>query len=96
MRARIRADLLVGRPVRDASGRCVGRLGEMRIELAGPGARDYVVREFELITGGFFASLVGPKFAAVVARWLGRAPARRVVGWRELDLTNPTAPRLRS
>ncbi|HEX2778525.1 MAG TPA: PRC-barrel domain-containing protein [Gemmatimonadaceae bacterium] len=96
MNARVRADLIVGRPVRDASGRRVGRLGEMRIELAAPGGTDYVVREFELITGGWLASLVGAQFAAVVARWLGREPARRVVGWRELDLTNPTAPRLRS
>ena len=92
---RVRADLLVGRMVRDATGARVGRIRELLIELAAPGAREYVVREVELATGGVLDRVLGPQLAAIVRRRLGRPTNRVRVPWEEIDLTNPQAPRLR-
>lgn len=96
MRARrVRADLLVGRVVRDAGGAKVGRIRELLIELAAPGAREYVVREVEISTGGLLDRVLGPQLAAIVRGRLGRPTNRVRVRWDEIDLTNPQAPRLR-
>ena len=92
---RIRADLLVGRKVRDAGGRVVGRIEEMRAEVVAPGAGDYVVSEFVLGTGGAIEKIMGRQLAALLRRWMGLAPRERVVSWRELDLSDAAAPRLR-
>lgn len=92
---RFRADLVVGRKVRDARGRVVGTLRELRIEVAAPGARDYVVREVELSAPWWVERLVGPQFATILARWTNRKPHRFTVRWEKIDLTDPRKPRLR-
>ena len=91
---RLRVDLLVGRKVRDARGKVVGKIRELRIELAAPGASDYVVREVELSEPWWVERIVGPQFSTVIARWLGRKPPRFRVPWDRMDLTNPRKPRL--
>lgn len=92
---RVRADLLVGRTVRDPDGRKVGRIHEMTIEVAAPGSAEYVVREFKLSAGGWLEALFGREFAAALARRAGRRTDARTVGWADLDLGDPQHPRLR-
>ena len=94
----IAMDRLVGRRVRDAAGRSVGRIEELtcEIELHQRG-RDYVVREFRVGTCGPLDVLTGSVFVRELLRTLGRASGYRhfQVGWERMDLTDPARPRLR-
>lgn len=92
---RVRADLLIGRMVRDPSGRKAGRIHEMTIEVEAPGSSEYVVREFKLSAGGWLEALVGRELTAAIARRRGRHAHARVVDWADLDLSDPEKPRLR-
>ena len=92
---RLRADLVVGRKLRDRDGQVLGKIRELRIELEAPGARDYVVRELELSPPSLLESLVGPQFATIAARWLGRKPRRFTLAWDRVDFSDPRKPRLR-
>lgn len=95
MRRELRVDRLTGRMVRDPAGERVGRIRELVAEVARPGSGDYVVREFHLSTGGLVEALGGTQLARVLAERLGRRSNRIVVGWRDLDLSDPERPRLR-
>lgn len=95
MTKRVRVDLLTGRMVRDPAGRRVGRIRELVGEVERPGSGEYVVREFHLSNGGLLEALGGVHLARVLADRLGRKPNRRIVGWRDLDLSDPERPRLR-
>ena len=77
----IRMQELVGRRVRDATGKVVGR-----IEAIYAVCRDGTcsIEEFELGAGALLA-----RFGIVPAE-------RRRVSWRNLDLSDPRRPRLRS
>ena len=92
---RVRADLLIGRMVRDPNGRKAGRIHEMTIEVQAPGSSEYVVREFELSAGGLLEALVGRELTAAIARRRGRPAHPRTIGWADLDLGDPERPRLR-
>ncbi|HWE43174.1 MAG TPA: hypothetical protein VG432_11740 [Gemmatimonadaceae bacterium] len=91
----VRVDLLTGRMVCDPAGRRVGRIRELVGEVARAGSGEYVVREFHLSTGGLVEALGGSQLARVLAERLGRRTNRIVVGWRDLDLSDPERPRLR-
>ena len=91
----LRVDLLTGRMVHDPAGRRVGRIRELVGEVARPGSGEYVVREFHLSTGGLVEALGGSQLARVLAERFGRRTNRLVVGWRDLDLSDPERPRLR-
>ncbi len=54
----VQVEQLIGRRVRDAAGRPVGRIEELicEIELHEHG-RDYVVREFRIVTFGWLNAL---------------------------------------
>ena len=95
MTKRVRVDLLTGRMVRDAEGRRVGRIRELIGEVERPGSGEYVVREFHLSSGGLLEALGGAQLARVIADRLGRKSNRRIIGWRDLDLSDPERPRLR-
>jgi hypothetical protein len=91
----LRVDLLTGRMVQDPAGRRVGRIRELVGEIERPGSGEYVVRQFHLSTGGLVEALGGSQLARVLAERLGRRTNRIVVGWRDLDLSDPERPRLR-
>ena len=91
----LRVDLLTGRMVHDPLGRRVGRIRELVGEIECPGSAEYVVREFHLSSGGLVEALGGSQLARVLADRLGRRTNRIVVGWRDLDLSDPERPRLR-
>jgi hypothetical protein len=95
MTREVRVDLLTGRMVHDPDGRRVGRIRELVGEIAHPGSGEYVVREFHLSTGGLVEALAGSQLARVLADRLGRRSNRIVVGWQDLDLSDPERPRLR-
>lgn len=87
---------LLGCTVRDAHGRAVGRVEELRaeIELHDHG-NDYVVTEFHVGSFGLVESLVGARFARQLLRRLGRfAPYHaHCIPWDRMDLSDPVRPR---
>jgi sporulation protein YlmC with PRC-barrel domain len=88
---------LVGRVVRDADGRKVGRIEELlaRIELHEHG-NDYVVAEFHVGAYGLLEALTGGVFAQkLVQRFGGLVGYRRFrIPWEWMDLSDPVHPRL--
>jgi sporulation protein YlmC with PRC-barrel domain len=86
---------LVGRTVRDADGRSVGRIEELRaeIELRDDGV-DYVVVEYHVGAYGALEALAGSHFARHFARLLGGALGykRYCIPWQQMDLTDPRHP----
>jgi hypothetical protein len=91
----VRVDRLAGRMVRDPAGKKVGKIRELIAEVEGPGSGQYVVREFHLSTGGLVEALGGTQLARVLADRFGSRSNRLVIGWRDLDLSDPERPRLR-
>jgi hypothetical protein len=91
----VRVDRLTGRIVRDAAGRRVGRIRELIAEVAEPGSGVYVVREFHLSAGGLIEAIGGAHLARILADRFGRPPNRIVLGWRDLDLSDPERPVIR-
>ena len=81
--------------VRDPEGNRVGKIRELIAEIERPGSAEYVVREFHLSTGGLVEALGGTQLARVLADRFGRRSSRIVVGWQDLDLSDPERPRLR-
>lgn len=95
----VRIEQLIGRRVRDADGRAVGRIEEMTcaIELHERG-RDYMVRTLQVGTFGALDALGGSR---VLRLLLGVLLPRRAyrcleVPWNRIDLSDPTRPRLQS
>ena len=93
----VRIEQLIGRRVRDADGRSIGRVEEMicEIELHATG-RDYVVRELCVVS---FGSLDAITASAVVRQLIGVAmrgasPVRYAIPWHAFDLSDPARPRL--
>lgn len=90
----IRLHHLVGRRVRDADDRPLGRLEELRAEIElYDGGNAYVVVEFHVGIYGLFEALAGGRFARTAFRRLGIAD-RYVVPWEWLDLSDPARPRV--
>lgn len=87
---------LLGRTVRDADGRKIGRVEELRaqIELHEHG-NDYVVTEFHVGSFGAVETLAGAHFARQLLRRLGRfAPYRaHCIPWDRMDLSDLAHPR---
>ena len=90
----VRLEHLLGRVVRTASGRAVGRIEDLRAQ---PEGEDYVVTEVVLGELGFRAWLFSltaqlPTFEALGLRRRSRI---RAIPWRWLDLSDPEHPRFR-
>lgn len=88
---------LVGRTVRDAGGRVVGRLEEVCAELSLDEGSEYVVREFHVGHYGAFGLLAGERFTRHLLQRLARLVGYRryVVPWELMDLGDPRRPRIR-
>ena len=93
----IRIEELIGRRVRDADGRVVGRIEEMvcEIELHERG-RDYVVRTLQIGTFGALDALGGSRVLRLLLRTLLPSRAYRCldVPWNGIELSDPRRPRL--
>lgn len=86
-RTEVRLELLLGRRVRDARGRVIGRLEEFRATHEGEA---WVVTEFEI---GPTALL--DRLAIRHLPWIrGRRPAGYRARWDQIDITEAEAPRL--
>jgi len=85
----LRLDDLVGRKVRDESGRVVGRIYEVRgVERAGV---------LEIVEYHLGAHALAERVSFSVRRLFGRAPDEPTrVPWDRLDVTDPERPTLRS
>jgi hypothetical protein len=85
----VRAEQLIGRRVRDASGRTAGRIEELvcEIELR-EGGRDYVVAHIQIGSFGRWDWLAGSvltrELLKKIPRVVGYAPSR--VRWDRIDL----------
>jgi hypothetical protein len=92
MSQHVRIELLLGRVVRDATGRRIGRIEEMRAARRGP---DWVVTHFLLGPTGWRArlSLDGVRFRLSVLQ--GRRRTLKDIESDALDLSDPLHPRLR-
>jgi PRC-barrel domain. len=90
----IRLHHLVGRKVRDTTGKVVGRIHELCVEIElNQHGNDYVVREFRLGSMGPFEFLGGSYFIRELLHTLRVVKADAlVVPWRDLDLSDPERP----
>jgi hypothetical protein len=84
----LRVELLLGRKVRDVSGRVVGRLEEFRARRNGEA---WEVTEFDLGPTALLERLAVRHFSAFVP---GRRPAGYRASWDQIDLSDPIHPRL--
>ena len=93
----VRIEQLIGRRVRGADGRDVGRIEEMicEIELHERG-RDYVVRTLQVGTFGALDAIGGSRALRLLLRTLLPSRAYRCVDvpWSSIDLSDPARPRL--
>lgn len=90
----IRLDELVGRVVRSAAGRPIGRIEDVR---ARPDGDDYVVHEILIRDLGRMPQILRLAAQLPTLRALGllRHPRLRAVPWSWLDLTDPERPRFK-
>jgi len=86
--ALVHVELLVGRRVRDANGKVIGRIEEIRARRHGP---DYLVEEYHVGPAAWLEKL-GISTARMIG-FRGRDPKR--IPWQQLDLSDPEKPRLR-
>lgn len=94
----VRIEELLGRRVRDADGRGVGRIEEMvcEIELHERG-RDYLVQEVQLGHYPVLGFLAGTSLGRGLLRTFGRGSGyvRYRVPWEAMDLADTERPRIR-
>jgi sporulation protein YlmC with PRC-barrel domain len=85
---------LLGRVVRTAAGRPVGRIEDVRAE---PDGDEYLVREVVLSELGLRARLFGmaAQLPTLKAVGLARRYRTRAVPWEWLDFSDPARPRFR-
>ena len=89
---------LIGKIVRDADGRKIGRIEELRAEIVlRDQGNEYVVTEFHVGSFGALEALVGSRLARLLLRRLGPLSRYRFrcVGWEQMDLSDPSRPRTR-
>ena len=93
MAREVRIERLLGRLVRDAAGRRVGRIEDMR---ATPDGHDWIVTHFLLGPVGWRErlSLRGLRLQLQTLRGARRRALKRL-RWDKLDLSDPANPRLR-
>ncbi len=83
----VHVEKLLGRRVRDAAGRVVGRIEEIHTDDKG------VVSEFLVGPAALWERLGQSTLELPFIRLLGMEPSSHRVPWNELDLTDPDHPR---
>ena len=93
-RRRIRLEQLLGRKVKDPTGRAAGRIEEVLADWDG---RTWTVQAYLLGRGGLADRLSIAGLSGFLVDTLGGHgnPTTRKVPWNQLDLTDPHHPRLR-
>jgi sporulation protein YlmC with PRC-barrel domain len=89
--AEVRLEDLLGRRVLDRGGRRLGRLEEVHAEREDG---EWIVREYVLGVGGLVERLAAGELVASLLGRFAPEPARHVVPWDALDLSDPERPRL--
>jgi hypothetical protein len=82
----LRLERLLGRQVRAANHRVIGRLEEVRVERSGP---HYTVNEYVIGPAG-----LAERLGLGVRRLFGAAKAGYVARWDQIDLSDASDPRL--
>ena len=89
----LRLELLLGRTVRDAEGRKLGPIEEVRAEQM---AGELVVQSFDVGPGGRIERLFAAARAIPLLRFLPeRERVVYCIPWQEMDFTDPRHPRTR-
>jgi sporulation protein YlmC with PRC-barrel domain len=88
----VNAELLVGRKVHDPTGRVVGRIEDMRVDVDGT---DHVVTEYHLGGGALIERIAGSISQLPILRLLPFSkPTVIHVPWHQMDLSDPSRPRV--
>jgi sporulation protein YlmC with PRC-barrel domain len=89
----VRFEDLMGKVVRNAHGRAIGRIEDLRIE---PDGDDYLVTEFLLGPLEWLPRLLAfaGELPALCALRIGRERRLHPVPWHWIDLSDPERPRL--
>jgi hypothetical protein len=93
----IALDQLVGRVVRDADGRRIGRIEELEAELVfEPHGNDYVVTRFGIGRFGILDTIASGRIVQQLVRRLMRATSyvRYEIPWEWMDLSDVAHPRV--
>ena len=88
---------LVGRVVHDAEGRRIGRIEELKAEIAFErGGNDYVVTRFGVGRWGPFDAIASGRIVQQLVRRITRATSyvHYDVPWQLMDLSDPEHPRV--
>ena len=89
---------LVGRVVHDAEGRRIGRIEELKAEIAFErGGNDYVVTRFGVGRWGPFDAIASGRIVQQLVRRITRATnyVHYDVPWHLMDLSDPKRPRVK-
>jgi hypothetical protein len=91
---RVRVQLLLGKKVRDPSGKCAGRIEEIVAEEDGD---ECLVSHYLLGRSGLIQRLSVTDLSVFFLRFLGALgrPRDHRVSWEQMDLSDPRRPRLR-
>ena len=88
---------LVGRVVHDAAGRRIGRIEELKAEIAlERGGNDYVVTRFGVGRWGPFDAIASGRIVQQLVRRITRATSyvHYDIPWELMDLDDPAHPRV--
>jgi hypothetical protein len=90
----IKIELLLGKRVRGLNGQSIGRLEEVKAELSK--GRCFVT-EFHVGTYAMLDRLAALHIVRAIMHqlWRPRKPGGYRISWNQLDLSDPTDPRLR-
>ena len=88
----VHVERILGRRVRDAEGRVIGRVEELRVDVID---REPVVTEWHLGPQALLERLGGAALRLPFFRRLHRHPKEYRVPWQLMDLSDPDRPRIR-
>lgn len=91
----LRLQALINRKVRDAQGRVLGRLEELRAEVDADDPSQYVIAEFHVGSYAWLEGIAAGAFGRGLARIFGgKGYTKYIVPWDAVDLTDPARPKL--